>query len=138
MSTPRLSVMCSCLWGALRFRADTPIRRLASRGAASITDSFGFGGTGDLGAVREDDGHVRAKPAVSASLAGKVAGALGGFVGFVAESAELSSTPGVWSTQAGLELALGTRHQIDFWVSRHIAGGTSDWFVSAGFVRRLR
>jgi Putative MetA-pathway of phenol degradation len=105
---------------------------------ASITDSFGFGGTGDLGAVREDDGHVRAKPAVSASLAGKVSGALGGFAGFIAESAELSSTLSVWSAQAGVELALGTRHQIDFWVSRHIAGGTRDWFVSAGFVRRLR
>jgi Putative MetA-pathway of phenol degradation len=106
--------------------------------AASITDSFGFGGTGDLGAVREDDGHVRAKPAVSASLAGKVSGALGGFAGFVAESAELSSTLSVWSAQAGLVFPLGMRHQLDVWVGRHVSGGPDDYFLSAGFVRRLR
>lgn len=113
-----------------------PLARLAW--SVSVSDSLGFSGTADLGAVREDDGEVRAKPAASASLAGKVAGSLGGFIGLVAESPELRSTPSVWSVQGGVEFALGTRHQIDFWVSRHIAGGTRDWFVSAGFVRRLR
>jgi hypothetical protein len=113
-----------------------PLARLAW--SVSVSDSLGFSGTADLGAVREDDGEVRAKPAASASLAGKVAVSLGGFIGLVAESPELRSTPSVWSVQGGVEFALGTRHQIDFWVSRHIAGGTRDWFVSAGFVRRLR
>src|SRR4029450_5056186 len=97
MSTPRLSGTCSCQWGALRFQADTLIRSHAWLGASTSRDALGFWGTADLGAVREDDGEVRAKPAASASLAGKVAGSLGGFIGLVAESPELRSTPSVWA-----------------------------------------
>jgi hypothetical protein len=106
--------------------------------AVPISDSFGFGGTGDLGAVREADGRVRVKPAVYVAVAGKVAGSLAGFVGFVAEPPDLSSTLSVWSAQAGLVFPLGMRHQLDVWVGRHVSGGPDDYFVSAGFVRRLR
>ena len=111
--------------------ADTPIRRARLAWGVSITDSFGFGGTGDLGAVREDDGRVHAKPAVSASLAGKVAGALGGFVGFVGESAELSSDTRCVVGPGWLGIPPGMRHQLDVWVAGAFRGGPEDYFLSA-------
>ena len=63
---------------------------------------------------------------------------LNGFAGMVAESPTVGSTPNVWSVEAGFVLPLGVRTQIDVWVSRRVAGGPDDWFVGAGFVRRLR
>jgi hypothetical protein len=113
MSMPRLSVTYSCRWGALRFLADTLIRSHAEHGASPSRIPLAFGDSGSGSRARRR-GEVRAKPAASASLPGKTTASLGGFVGLVAESPELRSTPSVWSAQAGLELALGTRHQIDF------------------------
>lgn len=113
-----------------------PLARLAW--GASVSDRIGVSGTADLGGVREGDDRVHLKPAASVSLAGSVGGSLAGFVGVVAEPPDLGSRPSVWSVQAGLELQLGVRTQLDVWVGRRVAGGPDDWFVSAGFVRRLR
>ena len=104
----------------------------------SFSDRVGMWGTADLGAAREDDGRVRAKPAASASLAMAVVGTLTSFVGIVAESPPIGSKPDVWSVQAGAVLPLRARTQIDLWVSRRVAGGPGDWQIGAGIVRRLR
>jgi hypothetical protein len=32
----------------------------------------------------------------------------------------------------------GEKHQIDIWVSRRVTGDVNGWFISAGFIRRLR
>jgi hypothetical protein len=47
-------------------------------------------------------------------------------------------SPVVMSIEAGLVLPFADRNQIDVWVSHRISGDPDDWFVSAGFVRRLR
>ena len=65
-------------------------------------------------------------------------GSLNAFAGMVAESPAAGSRPDVWSVEAGVVLPLGVRTQIDVWVSRRVAGGPDDWFLGAGFVRRLR
>ena len=104
----------------------------------SLSDRVGVSGTADLGAARQDDGRVRAKPAASASLGAAVVGTLSGFVGIVAESPPIGSTPDVWSIEGGLVLPLGGHTQIDVWGSRRVAGGPADWQIGAGVVRRLR
>jgi Putative MetA-pathway of phenol degradation len=104
----------------------------------SVSDRVGLSGTVDLGAAREADDRVRPKPALGASLGTSVVGTLNGFVGMVAESPAAGSRPDVWSVEAGVVLPLGVRTQIDVWVSRRVAGGPDDWFLGAGFVRRLR
>jgi hypothetical protein len=104
----------------------------------SLNDRVGLSGTADLGAAREPDGRVRPKPAASAAVGATVVGTLNGFVGMVAESPTTGSTPDVWSVEAGFTVPVAGRTQIDVWVSRRVAGGPDDWFVGAGFVRRLR
>jgi len=113
-----------------------PLARFAW--SISFSDRVGVSGTADLGATRDADGRVRAKPAGSASLGTTVLGSLNGFLGIVAESGPDDSRPDVWSVEGGLMLPLGVRTQIDVSFSRRFAGGPDDWFVSAGFVRRLR
>ena len=104
----------------------------------SASDRVGFSGTADLGAARETDDRVRPKPAASAALGTTVVGTLNGFLGVVAESPAVGSTPKVISLEYGLVLPLGVRTQIDVWGSRRVAGGPGDWSLGAGFVRRLR
>jgi hypothetical protein len=103
-----------------------------------ISDRFGLSGTADLGAEREDDGRVRAKPAASAALGATLIRALGGYLGVVAESPPASSTPDAWSVETGFVLPLGARTQLDVWGSRRVSDGRADWLLGAGFVRRLR
>jgi hypothetical protein len=88
-------------------------------------------------AVREDD-HLHAKPALSAAVSSTLTAALNGFVGLVAEPASLHSRPNLVSVEAGLVLPFADRNQFDVWVSHRFPGDPDDWFVSAGFVRRLR
>jgi hypothetical protein len=104
----------------------------------SLSERVGLSGTVDLGAARQIDGLVRAKPAASVSLGTTIVRALNGFLGIVVESRPVGVTPDVWSAEAGLTLPAGPRTQIDVWVSRRVAGGPDDWFIGAGFVRRLR
>jgi hypothetical protein len=104
----------------------------------SLSERVGLSGTADLGAARQVDGLVRAKPAASVSLGTTIVRALNGFLGIVVESPPVGVTPDVWSVEAGLTLPAGLRTQIDIWVSRRVAGGPDDWFIGAGFVRRLR
>ena len=106
--------------------------------AISITERVGLSGTADLGAAREADERVRPKPAASASLGTAIVRTLNGFVGIVVESPLLGSRPDVWSVEAGVVRPFGVRTQIDVWASRRLAGGPQDWFLGAGFVRRLR
>lgn len=103
-----------------------------------ISDRFGFVGTADLKATREADRGVHAKPAASAAFGSRLAGALAGFAGVVAEPPEIGSRPSLWSIEGGLVLPVGEHTQIDLSGSRRVAGDPGDWFVSAGFVRRLR
>ncbi len=95
-------------------------------------------GTVDLQAAKEDDGDVRAKPAASAALSCGFTDAVSGFAGIVAEPAAFASRPGVWSIEGGLIRAIGDRHQVDLWLGRHINGDIDGWFISGGFIRRLR
>ncbi len=95
-------------------------------------------GTLDLKAVRDEDDQLHAKPAASAAVSSTLTGALNGFVGLVAQPASLHSRPNLMSVEAGLVLPFADRNQIDVWVSHRISGDPDDWFVSAGFVRRLR
>ena len=95
-------------------------------------------GTVDLQAARDDDDEVRAKPASSAAFGWAFSDVLDGFVGMVAEPPALASRLNVWSIEAGLVRAIGDRHQIDVWVSRRVSGEPDGWFVSGGFIRRLR
>jgi hypothetical protein len=113
-----------------------PLARFAW--SISFSERVGLAGTADLGAARQGDGQIRAKPAASASLGTTVVRALNGFVGIVVESRPVGSTPDVWSMEAGLTLGAGIRTQIDVWVSRRVSGGPDDWFIGAGLVRRLR
>jgi len=103
-----------------------------------LTSRFGLAGTVDLKAVKEDDGHARAKPAGSAALNVRLAGSVDSFVGIVAEPPDYGSRPRVWAVEAGLVRAVGEKHQIDVSISRRIAGDLDNWFFSAGFIRRLR
>ena len=113
-----------------------PVARLAW--AIAVSERVGMSGTADLQAVRDEDDHVHAKPAASAAVSSALAGALTGFVGVVAEPAPLRSRPNLVSVEAGLVLPFAVRNQIDVWVSHRVAGDPVDWFISAGFVRRLR
>ena len=113
-----------------------PTARLAW--AIAISDRVGVSGTLDLKAVRDEDDHLHAKPAASAAVSSTLTGALNGFVGLVAQPASLHSRPSLMSVEAGLVLPFADRNQIDVWVSHRISGDPDDWFVSAGFVRRLR
>ena len=103
-----------------------------------LTKRFGVAGTVDLKAVKEDDDHARAKLAGSAALGGSLADTLDGFVGIVTEPPDFGSRPKVWSVEAGLVRAIGEKHQIDLSISRRIVGDLDNWFISAGFIRRLR
>ena len=120
---------------ALSSRYADPFARLAW--GVAVSDRIGISGTGDLKAVRED-GRVQMKPAAGAALASSIHGALDGFVGLAAEPRAFGSKPAVVSVETGLVLAVGTQTQIDVWVSNRITGDPDGWFVSAGFVRRLR
>jgi hypothetical protein len=113
-----------------------PITRLAW--SLKPSDRISVAGTVDLQAAREDDGAVRAKPAASAALGGTIAGPLDGFVGVVAEPPVFASRLNVWSIETGLVRAIGDRHQVDLWVGRRVSGDIDGWFVSGGFIRRLR
>jgi hypothetical protein len=113
-----------------------PTARLAW--AIAISDRVDVSGTADLKAVRDEDDHVHAKPAASAAVSSTLTGALNGFVGLVAEPGSLHSRPNLVSVEAGLILPFAHRNQVDVWVSHRISGDPDDWFVSAGFVRRLR
>jgi hypothetical protein len=106
--------------------------------AISVSDRVGLSGTADLGAAREEEGRVHAKPAASVSLDSTVVRTLDGFVGIVAESPAAGSTPDVWSAEAGAVLPLGDRTLIDVSVSRRFAGAPGEWFVGGGVVCRLR
>ena len=103
-----------------------------------LTKRFGVSGTVDLKAVKEDDDRARAKPAGSAALSASLTDTLDGFVGIVTEPPDFGSRPKVWSVEAGLVRAIGEKHQIDVSISRRIIGDLDDWFISAGFIRRLR
>jgi len=113
-----------------------PAARLAW--AVAISERVGVSGTADVQAVRDEDDHVHAKPAASATVSTTLTGALNGFVGLVAEPASLHSKPNLISIEAGLVLPFAARNQFDVWVNHRIAGDPDRWFVSAGFVRRLR
>ena len=113
-----------------------PLTRLAW--SATISDRFSVAGTADLQETKDEDGAARAKPAASAALGAGLTDALDGFVGVIAEPPALASKPKVWSIEAGLVRAIGEKHQIDLWVSRRITGDVDGWFISAGFIRRLR
>jgi Putative MetA-pathway of phenol degradation len=113
-----------------------PLTRLAW--LLAISDRISVAGTADLQAAKEEDGDVRAKPAASAAVGCTLTGPLLGFVGVVAEPPALASRPNVWSVEAGLVRAIGERHQIDVWVGRHINSDIDSWFISGGFIRRLR
>jgi hypothetical protein len=106
--------------------------------AISVSDRVGLSGTADLGAAREEDGRVHAKPAASVSLDSTVVRALDGFIGIVAESPAAGSTPDVWSAEAGAVLPLGDRTVIDVSISRRFAGAPGEWVVGGGIVCRLR
>jgi hypothetical protein len=121
---------------AVSRRYADPLTRLAW--SVGISDRLWVNGTADLQAVREEDGERRAKPAVSAALGSAITAALDAFVGVVAEPPALASRPDVWSVEAGLVRAVGGRHQVDVWVSRRVTGDLDGWFISAGFIRRLR
>ena len=112
-----------------------PAARLAW--AVAISERVGISGTADVQAVRDEDVHVHAKPAASAAVSTAITGALNGFVGLVAEPASLHSRPSLLSVEAGLVLPFA-RNQFDVWVSHRVTGDPDRWFVSAGFVRRLR
>ena len=103
-----------------------------------LTERFGVAGTIDLKGVKEDDDHVRAKPAGSAALSSGLTESLSGFVGIITEAPDFGSRPKVWSVEAGLVQAIGDKHQIDVWIGRRVVGDPDDWFISAGFIRRLR
>jgi len=103
-----------------------------------LTKRVGVAGTADLKAVKEDDDHLRAKPAGSAALDVSLTDSLDGFVGIVTEPPDFGSRPKVWSVEAGLVRAIGEKHQVDVSISRRIVGDLDDWFISAGFIRRLR
>lgn len=113
-----------------------PLVRLAW--SVAISDRVSVAGTVDLQAAKEDDGDVRAKPAASAALSGGFTDTLSGFVGVIAEPAAFASRPSVWSVEGGLVRAIGERHQVDLWLGRHINGDIDGWFISGGFIRRLR
>jgi outer membrane putative beta-barrel porin/alpha-amylase len=113
-----------------------PAARLAW--SVAISERIGLSGTADVQAVRDVDDHVHAKPAASAAVSTALTGALNGFVGLVAEPASLRSRPGLLSVEGGLVLPFAARNQVDVWVSHRVAGDPDCWFVSAGFVRRLR
>ena len=113
-----------------------PLTRLAW--SVSLSDRVSVAGTVDLQRARDDDDEVRAKPATSAALGAGLTDRLDGFVGVFAEPPALASKPKAWSIEAGLVRAIGEKHQIDVWVSRRISGDVDGWFVSAGFIRRLR
>ena len=113
-----------------------PLTRLAW--SMAISDRAWVNGTVDLQAAREEDGEVRAKPAVSVAIGSAITDVLDGFVGVVAEPPAFASRPNVWSVEAGLVRAIGERHQVDVWVSRRVSGDVDGWFISAGFIRRLR
>jgi len=117
-------------------RYTDPTARLAW--AITISEHLGISGTADVQAVRDEDDHVHAKPAASASVSTPLTGALSGFVGVVAEPAALHSRPSLLSIQAGVILPFAQRNQLDVWFSHRVAGDPDDWFVSAGFVRRLQ
>ena len=106
--------------------------------ALSFSERLGLSGTADLKAVKEDDDTVRAKPAGSAAFGSSLTASLYGFVGVVTEPPDFGSRPTLWSVEAGLVQAIGERHQIDVWISRRVSGDLDDWFISAGFIRRLR
>jgi hypothetical protein len=113
-----------------------PLTRLAW--SLNLSDRLSVAGTVDLQAAKEDDGDVRAKPAASAALGCGITEALSGFVGVVAEPHALASRPNVWSVEAGLVRAIGEKHQVDVWLGRRINGDGESWFISGGFIRRLR
>ena len=113
-----------------------PLTRLAW--SLTLSERLSVAGTADLQAAKEDDGDVRAKPAASAALGCGFTDALSGFVGIVAEPPALASRPNVWSVEAGLVRAIGDRHQVDVWLGRRISGDIDSWFISGGFIRRLR
>ena len=106
--------------------------------AIAVSNRVGLSGTLDLGAAREEDGRVRAKPAASISLGTIVVRALNGFIGIIDESPEAGSRPDLWSVETGAVLALGVRTQIDVWVNRRVSGGPDNWFIGGGVARRLR
>ena len=62
--------------------------------AIAVSNRVGrLSGTLDLGAAREEDGRVRAKPAASMSLGSIVVRTLNGFIGIVLRSAAAGSRP---------------------------------------------
>jgi hypothetical protein len=75
--------------------------------AIGFTDRVGVFGTLDLGAEREDDHLVHAKPAASVSVAADLVASAAGFFGLVAESPDRGSTPDVWSLEGGLMVPVG-------------------------------
>jgi hypothetical protein len=121
---------------AVSRRYADPLTRLAW--SVGISERAWLNGTADLQVVREDDGERRVKPALSAAIGTAFTDVLDGFVGVIAEPPALASRPDVWSVEAGLVRAIGDRHQVDVWVSRRVSGDVDGWFVSAGFIRRLR
>ena len=121
---------------AFSSRYADPFARLAW--AAAISDRFGLSGTVDLQAVRVDDDSVETKPAASASLAGAIYRAVDGFIGVAVEPPEIGSRPSLMLVETGLVIPLGARNQIDIWISKRVRGDPQDWFISVGYIRRLR
>ena len=138
MSAPRSSRTGICRSAARPCRRTMPTLGLAWPGASRSRVALEYQGTVDLGAAREEDRHVRAKPAASMSLGTTVVRSLNGFIGVVAESPEAGSRPDLWSVETGAVLALGVRTQIDVWVNRRLSGGPDNWFIGGGIARRLR
>ena len=106
--------------------------------AATISDRVGISGTLDLKAVRVDDDSVETKPAASALLAGAIYRAVDGFIGVAVEPPEIGSRPSLMLVETGVVVPLGDRNQFDVWISKRVRGDPQDWFISAGYIRRLR
>ena len=122
-------------------------RRLSSRYADPLvrvawsmktSERTGLNGTVDLQAARDDDDEVRAKPATSAAFNYSFNDSLSSFAGVVAEPAALVSRPTVFSIEAGLIRAVGDQEQVDVWAGRRVHGDIDGWFISGGFIRKLR
>jgi hypothetical protein len=124
--------------GSIAFssRYTDPFARLAW--AATISDRFGISGTVDLKAVRVDDDSVETKPAASALLAGAIYRAVDGFIGIAVEPPDIGSRPSLMLVETGLVLPIGARNQFDIWISKRVRGDPEDWFISVGYIRRLR
>ena len=112
-----------------------PLLRMAW--SAPLTSSLGLSGTFDAAADRRD-GLWGPRPAISAALDRGFGPSVEGFLGVVVEDGDVGSALRIWTAEAGVTCALGSRRQIDLWGGRRLAGGLTVWFVGGGFIQRIR